>query len=81
MICQMLLRPRTVKSNSTRCLRWPDLPAAIDAQHLAGNERAHRAGEQLDHARQLVDGGDAVERLALGQPRRIDGAGALSRSR
>ena len=34
--------------------------AAVDPQDLAGDERPQRAGEQLDHARDLVDRGDAI---------------------
>ena len=43
------------------------LPAAIDPQHLSGDERAERAGKHLDHPRHLVDGGDTVERAGLDQ--------------
>ena len=57
-------------------LTGPALPAAVDPQHLTRDERAHGAGEQLDDARDFIDGGDAVERARLDHPGLIDRAGA-----
>jgi len=46
------LPPSAAGSSSPR----PALLAAVDPQHLARHERAERAGEELDHARDLVEG-------------------------
>ena len=50
----------------------PALGAAVDPQHLAGDEGAERAGEELDDPRDLVDRADPLERAVLDQARRID---------
>ena len=60
-------------------LARPALSAAVDPQHLARHERAKRPGENLDHARDLVDGGDPVERAGFDQPLLIDRARARKR--
>src|SRR4051812_18397465 len=56
--------------------RRPRLSAAVNAQHLSRDEGAHRACEELDDARDLIDGRDAVERTGFYHPLRIDRAGA-----
>src|SRR5882757_8103618 len=52
----------------------PALSAAVDPQHLARDECAERTREDFHHARDLIDGGDAVERAGLGHSALIDGA-------
>src|SRR6478735_8251267 len=58
------LRPFSVSLRGCVLAR-PALPAAVDPQHLAGNEGAHGACEKFDNARDLVDRRDPVERAGL----------------
>src|SRR4051812_28657966 len=61
---------------STRASRRPALSATIDAQHLTGDERAERACKDFHHARDFVDGGDAVQCAGLDHAVLIDRARA-----